>query len=174
MGDATNMVIILAGELLKKAENLLIMGLHPSEIIKGYELASVRALSELESALRTFSISTRRLTIIIELSTFSLPSPLTESTLASALKPAIASKQYGFEDTLSALVAEAALAVMPANPKNFNVDNVRVVKIMGGSLAGSKVVQGMVFGREPEGELDALSRLHGSPKFRDDKKGDES
>jgi T-complex protein 1 subunit theta len=52
---------------------------------------------------------------------------------------------------LSSLVAEAALAVMPKNPKNFNVDNVRVVKIMGGSLAGSKVVQGMVFGREPEG-----------------------
>jgi chaperonin GroEL (HSP60 family) len=49
------------------------------------------------------------------------------------------------------LVAEAALAVMPENPKNFNVDNVRVVKIMGGSLAGSKVVQGMLFGREPEG-----------------------
>ena len=40
---------------------------------------------------------------------------------------------------------------MPANPKNFNVDNVRVVKIMGGSLASSKVVRGMVFGREPEG-----------------------
>ena len=49
MGDATNMVLILAGELLKKAENLLIMGLHPSEIIKGYELASEKAQSELES-----------------------------------------------------------------------------------------------------------------------------
>lgn len=49
MGDATNSVMILAGEMLKKAENLLIMGLHPSEIIKGYELASVKALSELES-----------------------------------------------------------------------------------------------------------------------------
>jgi len=49
-------------------------------------------------------------------------------------------------------VAEAALSIMPPNPKNFNVDNVRVVKIMGGSLAASKVVQGMVFGREPEGQ----------------------
>ena len=49
MGDATNMVLILAGELLKKAENLLIMGLHPSEVIKGYELACKKALSELDS-----------------------------------------------------------------------------------------------------------------------------
>jgi len=67
------------------------------------------------------------------------------------LKPAIASKQYGSEDLLAPLVAEAALAVMPSNPKNFNVDNVRVVKIMGGSLSQSKVVRGMVFPREPEG-----------------------
>ena len=49
-------------------------------------------------------------------------------------------------------MAAAALSIMPSNPKNFNVDNVRVVKIMGGSLAASKVVQGMVFGREPEGQ----------------------
>ena len=78
---------------------------------------------------------------------------MTQDTLASALKPAIASKQYGSEDKLASLVAEAALSIMPANPKNFNVDNVRVVKIMGGSLAGSKVVQGMVFGRSPEGKF---------------------
>ncbi|KAI0629642.1 T-complex protein 1 [Trametes polyzona] len=134
MGDATNSVMILAGEMLKKAEQLLIIGLHPSEIIKGYELASTKALAELET-----------------LSTSTLPSPPTKSALATALKPAIASKQYGYEDQLANLVAEAALAVMPPNPKNFNVDNVRVVKIMGGSLSGSTVVRGMVFGREPEG-----------------------
>ncbi|KAG1875962.1 chaperonin Cpn60/TCP-1 family [Suillus tomentosus] len=140
MGDSTNMVIILAGELLKKSENLLVMGLHPSEVIKGYELACAKALAELES-----------------LSTSSLPSPFTRESLITALKPAIASKQYGYEDTLSSLVAEAALVVMPKNPKNFNVDNVRVVKIMGGSLSGSKVVQGMVFGREPEGIIKKIS-----------------
>lgn len=42
---------------------------------------------------------------------------------------------------------------MPQNPKTFNVDNVRVVKIMGGSLSGSRVVRGMVFNREPEGNV---------------------
>lgn len=49
MGDATNEVLILAGELLKVAENLLIMGLHPSEVTIGYNLASKKALEELES-----------------------------------------------------------------------------------------------------------------------------
>jgi T-complex protein 1 subunit theta len=87
----------------------------------------------------------------LALSISELPSPLTKPALVRAVIPAIASKQYGSEDVLAGLVAEAALSVMPENPKTFNVDNVRVVKIMGGSLAGSRVVQGMVFGREPEG-----------------------
>ena len=141
MGDATNLVLILAGELLKVAEHLLIMGLHPSEVTQGYEMAAKKALDELE----TLSVST-------------LPTPLTQSTLTSALKSAIASKQYGAEDILASLVAEAALIVMPQNPKNFNVDNVRVVKIMGGSLPGSKVVRGMVFNREPEGMVKSVRR----------------
>ena len=50
MGDATNTVIIFAGELLKKAEHLLIMGIHPSEVIKDYELACTKAFAEPESA----------------------------------------------------------------------------------------------------------------------------
>jgi len=65
----------------------------------------------------------------------------------------VAAKQSGSEDFLADLVAEAVLAVLPKNPINFNVDNVRVVKIMGGSLAQSKVVKGMVFARQPEGTI---------------------
>ena len=52
---------------------------------------------------------------------------------------------------MASLVAEAALAVMPKNPKDFNVDSVRVVKVLGGGLDASRIVRGMVFGREPEG-----------------------
>jgi len=43
---------------------------------------------------------------------------------------------------------------MPENNKTFNVDNVGVVKIMGGSLASGDVVQGIV-GKEPEGDTPA-------------------
>src|SRR3954462_6872770 len=48
MGDATNLVIVLAGELLKKAEDLLRMGLKTSDIVIGYERAQKFALEELE------------------------------------------------------------------------------------------------------------------------------
>ena len=52
MGDRTNLVLILAGELLRKAEYLLTMGLHPSEVVLGYELARDKAIEELESESR--------------------------------------------------------------------------------------------------------------------------
>ena len=74
-----------------------------------------------------------------------------KAELTKAIRTVVASKQCGNEDLLAPLVAEAVLAVMPSNPVNFNVDNVRVVKVMGGGLSDSRVVRGMVFPREPEG-----------------------
>lgn len=52
MGDATALVITFAGELLKKAEQLINLGLHPSEILQGYELARDKALQELQGGYR--------------------------------------------------------------------------------------------------------------------------
>ncbi|KAJ5899787.1 hypothetical protein N7495_004531 [Penicillium taxi] len=134
MGDGTNLVIVLAGELLKKAEELIRMGLKTSDIVSGYEKAQNFALKVLE-----------------DLEVDRLHDIRSATELSKALRTVVASKQSGTEETLAALVAEAVLAVLPKNPVNFNVDNVRVVKIMGGSLEQSKVIRGMVFGREPDG-----------------------
>lgn len=49
-GDGTNLVLIFAGELLKRAVNLLVMGMHPSEVVLGFEMASEKAREEIESA----------------------------------------------------------------------------------------------------------------------------
>ncbi|KAK2790095.1 T-complex protein 1 subunit theta [Onygenales sp. PD_10] len=136
MGDATNLVIVLAGELLKKAEELLRMGLKTSDIVAGYEKAQGFALKCLE-----------------DLEVDRLKELRSISELSKAVRTVIASKQSGSEDILAPLVAEAVLAVLPKIPANFNVDNVRVVKIMGGSLEQSRVIKGMVFGREPDGAI---------------------
>ncbi|ODQ66522.1 T-complex protein 1 [Nadsonia fulvescens var. elongata DSM 6958] len=133
MGDATNLVIILAGELLNQAENLIRLGLHPSEIIQGYEVAKKHALEVLQEC------------NVDEINSFD-----TVEELNKAVKSAIASKQYGNEEILSNLVSEAILHVLPKHMSNFNVDNIRVVKVMGSSLESSTVIKGMVFGREPE------------------------
>lgn len=54
MGDGTNLVIVLAGELLKKAEELLRLGLKTSDIVQGYEKAQNFALKVLEGGLLLF------------------------------------------------------------------------------------------------------------------------
>ncbi|KAJ2557464.1 T-complex protein 1 subunit theta [Coemansia sp. RSA 1933] len=133
-GDGTNYVIIFASELLQRAEGLLRMGLHPSEIARGYELALDAALKALET-LAVDSVGDWR----------------DPAELLKPIRTAIASKQYGQEQMLGELVAQAVVAAMPLHDHTrFNVDNVRVVKVLGGALAQSKVVHGMVFPRSPE------------------------
>ncbi|KAI4195464.1 MAG: hypothetical protein LQ346_003427 [Caloplaca aetnensis] len=133
IGDATNMVIVLAGELLRKAEELIRMGLNTSDIIQGYERAQSEAL-----------------TILDDLVVDKVRDIRSQADLEKPIRTVVASKQSGSEDFLASMIAEAILAVLPRNPANFNVDNIRVVKIMGGSLEQSKVVKGMVFGRSPD------------------------
>lgn len=70
-----------------------------------------------------------------------------------ALHSVIGSKQSGYSSFLTDLVVKAAMEILPANPRNFNVDSVRVVKILGSSLEESQVVRGMVFHREPDGDI---------------------
>ncbi|KAI9791135.1 MAG: T-complex protein 1 subunit theta [Peltula sp. TS41687] len=141
MGDGTNLVIVLAGEMLRKAEDLLRMGLKTSDIVQGYERAQKFALDTLEE-LVVDKVSDLR----------------SKEELSKAMRTVIASKQSGHEDLLADMVAEAVLAVMPKNPANFNVDNIRVVKIMGSSLEQSRVVRGMVFGREPDGSVKSAKK----------------
>ncbi|CAL9730019.1 T-complex protein 1 subunit theta [Monosporozyma unispora] len=141
MGDGTNLVMILAGELLNVSEKLLAMGLSAVEIIQGYNMAKNFTLKELDS-------------LVVD----EIVNKNDKNELIKIIKPVIASKQYGSEDLLSELVSDAVSHVLPKNGSNFfNVDSIRVVKIMGGTLANSTVVKGMVFNREPEGHVKALS-----------------
>ena len=48
IGDGTNLVIMLAGEFLRKAGDLLRMGLKASDIVQGYEQAQNFVLGALE------------------------------------------------------------------------------------------------------------------------------
>lgn len=102
------------------------------------------------------------------LSAAELTTPPTVESLALALRPCIASKQFGQEDVLAPLVAQAVSLVLPtpsssssstalSGLRDFNVDNVRVVKIMGGTLENSRVVRGMLFNREPEGVVKRIT-----------------
>lgn len=131
IGDGSNLVICLIGELLAQAEELILMGLHPSEIIAGYTKAYRKALEMLESP-----------DLVLE--RVEGKDMENKEKLVRAVIAPMAAKQFGYENFLAPLVVEACIAVMPKNSFNFQVDNVRVVKILGGNLTQSQVVRGMV------------------------------
>jgi len=62
------------------------------------------------------------------------------------------SKQYGNEDFLATLITKACISILPEET-TFNVDNIRVCKILGSGLFRSEVLSGMVFKRFVEGDI---------------------
>ena len=128
-GDGTNLLISMAGELMTQAQSLITMGLHPSEILIGFEKGAKKAAELLETIPSYTSENLRN-----------------QVELTKMIKSTVASKQFGLEDFLSGLIAEAAIYSMTAD-HSFSTDNVRVQKIMGGGIFDSEVVHGMVVTR---------------------------
>lgn len=141
IGDGTNLVVALAGELLSHAEDLLRDGLHTAEVAEGYAKAGKKALEILEELVLPGSE---------KMDVFN------PTDVANRIKGSVGSKQYGYEDVLAPLIAQACISVCPQNAHNFNVDNVRVAKIPGGGLHDSSVINGLVIRRDTEGSVKNL------------------
>lgn len=56
VGDGTTSVVILAAELLKRANELIKMKVHPTNIIQGYKMAAKQACKYIEDTLSLSSI----------------------------------------------------------------------------------------------------------------------
>ncbi|XP_017105802.2 T-complex protein 1 subunit theta [Drosophila bipectinata] len=135
VGDGTNFVVVLAGALLESAEELLRLGITTAEIADGYEKALEKAL-EILPTLVSHKIEDYR----------------NVDKVKDVLRTAIMSKQYGQEDFLNNLVSQACVSILP-DEGTFNVDNIRICKILGSGLGKSEVVRGMVFKRFVEGDV---------------------
>ncbi|CAI6362511.1 unnamed protein product [Macrosiphum euphorbiae] len=138
VGDGTNFVIIFAGALLEQAEHLLKMGLTPVEVCEGFQLALEKTL-ELLPTLTCHEIK-------------DIKNNAEQLVITQAVKSSIMSKQYGQEQFVTDLVLKACTSILPEKT-TFNVDNVRVCKILGSNLYNSTVVNGMVFKRTNEGDI---------------------
>ncbi|KAG9132989.1 hypothetical protein Leryth_015371 [Lithospermum erythrorhizon] len=138
VGDGANLTISFAGELLQKAEELIRMGLHPSEIVIGYTKAINKTLEVLEELLEEGSenMDVRN-----------------KDEVILRMRSAVASKQFEQEDILCPIIAEACIQVCPKNPANFNVDNIRVAKLLGGGLLNCSIVRGMVLKSDAVGTI---------------------
>ncbi|KAG7551076.1 TCP-1-like chaperonin intermediate domain superfamily [Arabidopsis thaliana x Arabidopsis arenosa] len=143
IGDGANLTISFAGELLQNAEELIRMGLHPSEIISGYTKASIKAVEYLEELVESGS-ETMDVRNKVE--------------VVSRMRAAVASKQFGQEEIICSLVADACIQVCPKNPTNFNLDNVRISKLLGGGLHNSCIVRGMVLKSDAIGSIKRMEK----------------
>ena len=140
-GDATNFVVTFAGELLSHAENLIRMGLHPSQIVIGYEQAMKRALA---------------LLLEERLIAYKVEDPRDQEQVSKALYASISSKVPNYSKFLADLVAKACIHSTPDNPKNFDIDNIRVIHILGSAIEDSTFLRGFLIKRSVEGCIDRM------------------
>ncbi|KAB1283536.1 T-complex protein 1 subunit theta [Camelus dromedarius] len=142
VGDGTNFVLVFAGALLELAEELLRIGLSVSEasvcVIEGYEIACRKAHEILPDLV---CCSAKNLRDVDE--------------VASLLHTSVMSKQYGNEVFLAKLIAQACVSIFP-DSGHFNVDNIRICKILGSGVYSSSVLHGMVFKKETEGDITSV------------------
>lgn len=140
-GDATNFVVTFAGELLSHAENLIRMGLHPSQIVIGYEEAMKKALA-------LFSDE--------KLVSYKVEDVRDHEQVSKALLAAVSSKVPNYASFLSNLVSKACINSTPDNARNFDIDNIRVVHILGSSIDDSTFLSGFLVKRSAEGSIDRM------------------
>jgi len=132
VGDGTTSAVIVAGELLEKAEDLIEKNVHPTIIIDGYRKAAEKALEALEK----IAIKTR---------------PRDKEFLKKVAKTAMASKIVAeHREHLANIVVDAVLHVAREVEGKYKVDldDIMVEKKAGESLTETKLINGIVLDKE--------------------------
>lgn len=133
-GDATNLVVSFAGELLRVTQDLIRTGLHTSEVIAGYQTAAEHLYQLLPDLVCS--------TVTVK--------DASDQDLLHVLSPVLAAKHYGSEDTLAPLILKACQTVMDITNYSVQPDAVRVVKLLGADVGQSKMIAGYVAQRSVE------------------------
>ena len=131
-GDGTTSAVVLTGELLKYAGELLEQNIHPTVICGGYKLASQKAIETLN-----------KLAINIK--------PGDKKTLKNIAMTSMASKGASSEkDTLADVVVEAVtnIAEKIGGKTVVDLDNIQIQKKQGGGIANTEIIEGIILDKE--------------------------
>ncbi len=148
-GDGTKTAVLLTGELLKGAEELLADKLHPTVIVRGYQIASQKALEHLETLGRPI----RR---------------TDDDLLRKVAKTAMISKGVASSaEFLAGLAVHAVTEVIDERDGalRFDKKNIQIVTRQGGELPDSEVIEGHIVEKEgahpemPKSVIDARIAL---------------
>ncbi len=132
VGDGTTTAVIIAGELLKKAEELIDQDIHPTVVTAGYRLAAGKAQEILEKmAVQVSKDDDKMLKQIVKTSMSSKGSEMRGDKLAELCVKAV---RQIVEESDGKLEAD--------------IDNIKVEKKSGGSSADSELIHGIVLDKE--------------------------
>ncbi|UCE35990.1 MAG: TCP-1/cpn60 chaperonin family protein [Thermoplasmata archaeon] len=130
-GDGTTTAVVIAGELLKKAEELTESNIHATIVANGYRLAA----DEAKKVLVKMSIKT---------------SPEDKKLLGDIAKTAMTGKSIGASEHLSQIAVAAVMAIKEKiDGKSIaDIDNIKVEKKYGGSAHDTMMLNGIIVDKE--------------------------
>jgi thermosome len=132
VGDGTTSVVILAGSLIEKAEELITKNVHPTVIVDGYRKCAVKSIELLNNiAIKVTSNEKEQLIKIAK----------------TSMQTKLVSKE---SDDLANIVVTAAQQVSESRNGSTKVDldDIKVEKKSGGSIKDTKLIKGIVLDKE--------------------------
>jgi thermosome len=132
VGDGTTTAVVLVGELLHKADELLQQNIHPSIIITGYRKALDRALEALN-----------KMGIEVDVKD--------KETLKKVASTSMRSKIAGMSrDHLANLAIEAVGQIVEEREgrRIADIDNIQIVKKEGKGIEDSEIIRGIIIDKE--------------------------
>ncbi len=132
VGDGTTSVVILAGALIEKAEDLISKDVHPTIIVDGYRKSAQKAIEILNKIAQKVNGNEN-------------------NELFKVAKTSMQTKLVSKEaDDLAQIVVKAVLQVSDKLDTKYKVDidDVKVEKKAGGSLKNTTLIQGIVLDKE--------------------------
>lgn len=132
VGDGTTTAVIITGELLKKAEQLLDQDIHPTMIVRGYRLARNKSLEFLNEIADDLTIDD------------------TETLEKIAMTAMTGKSSEAAKEPLARLAVEAVKIVAEEKDGRtvINKDNVKIEKKQGGSIDDTELIKGLVIDKE--------------------------
>jgi thermosome len=132
VGDGTTTTVVLASELLKKAEELLDQNIHPIMIVSGYRKAAQKAIEIVNKVSIPVDIKDRK-------------------TLLKVALTSLGSKAVGgAREHLSEISIDSVMQITEerGDKKIADIDNIQLVKKTGKSLIETQLVNGIIIDKE--------------------------
>ncbi|MDW7731160.1 MAG: thermosome subunit alpha [Methanolobus sp.] len=129
VGDGTTTAAVIAGELLKKAEELIDQDIHPTIIASGYRMAAEKAGEIIQTLAKSVTRENRDILMNI-------------SGTAMTGKGAEANK-----DILSEIAVSAIISIVDEDNK-VDMDNIKIEKKVGARTEDSELIEGMIIDKE--------------------------